>query len=161
MSVWIGLWSPDTAAKPCMRAGAVTRAVRTRARVADRSSTVAPPARTGSVSSPSPVRPRIANRSVSGTTCRGDDGSLRGVEAVIDKDRVASLLARDLGAARLVISTAVEKVALHYRTPGERPLDRLTVLEARQYLAEGHFPPGSMGPKPAWSAGWAVAERPP
>lgn len=78
---------------------------------------------------------------------RDHDGSLRGVEAVIDKDRVASLLARDLGAARLVISTAVEKVALHYRSPGERPLDRLTVREAREYLAEGHFPPGSMGPK--------------
>lgn len=78
---------------------------------------------------------------------RSGDGSLRGVEAVIDKDRVASLLAHDLGAGRLVISTAVEKVALHYRTPGERLLDHMTVREARQYLAEGHFPPGSMGPK--------------
>ena len=78
---------------------------------------------------------------------RDENGALRGAEAVIDKDRVASLLARDLGAARLVISTAVDRVALHYRTPGERPLDRLTVGEARQYLAEGHFPSGSMGPK--------------
>ena len=78
---------------------------------------------------------------------RDENGALRGAEAVIDKDRVASLLARDLGAARLVISTAVDRVALHYRTSGERPLDRLTVGEARQYLAEGHFPSGSMGPK--------------
>ena len=78
---------------------------------------------------------------------RHHDGSLRGVEAVVDKDRVASLLAHDLGAARLVISTAVEQVALAYRTPQERFVDVLTVDEARRYLEMGEFPPGSMGPK--------------
>ncbi len=78
---------------------------------------------------------------------RAGDGSLRGVEPVIDKDRVAGLLAHDLGATRLVISTAVDRVALHYRTPREEPLDVLTVHDAKRYLAEGHFPPGSMGPK--------------
>ena len=78
---------------------------------------------------------------------RDPDGSLRGVEAVIDKDLVASLLGRDLGAVRLVISTSVEKVALHFRTPHQRDLDLLTAEEAERYLAAGQFPPGSMGPK--------------
>jgi carbamate kinase len=78
---------------------------------------------------------------------REPDGSLRGVEAVVDKDLVASLLARDLGAVRLVISTAVEKVALDFRTPQQRDLDIVTVEEARRYLDAGHFPDGSMGPK--------------
>jgi len=77
--------------------------------------------------------------------CR--DGSLRGVEAVVDKDRVAGVLAHEVGAQRLVISTAVEQVALGYRTPQQRFLDVLTVDEARQYLECGQFPPGSMGPK--------------
>ncbi len=78
---------------------------------------------------------------------REPGGSLHGVEAVVDKDHVASLLARDLGAARLVILTAVERVALDFRTSRQRDLDVLTVEEARQYLDGGHFPPGSMGPK--------------
>jgi carbamate kinase len=78
---------------------------------------------------------------------RGVDGSFRGVEAVVDKDLVASLLARDLGAERLVISTSVPKVALNYGTPQQRDLDLLTVEEARRYLDAGQFPPGSMGPK--------------
>ncbi len=78
---------------------------------------------------------------------REPDGSLRGVEAVVDKDLVASLLARDLGAVRLVISTAVEKVALDFRTPEQRDLDVVTVEEARRYLDTGQFPAGSMGPK--------------
>jgi len=78
---------------------------------------------------------------------RGADGSFRGVEAVVDKDLVASLLARDLGAERLVISTSVPKVALNYGTPRQRDLDLLTVEEARRHLDAGQFPPGSMGPK--------------
>ena len=74
-------------------------------------------------------------------------GDLRGLEAVIDKDLASSLLARQMGADLLVISTAVEQVALHYNQPRQRWLDRLTVSEARRYHAEGHFLAGSMGPK--------------
>lgn len=72
---------------------------------------------------------------------------LRGVAAVIDKDRLSALLATELHADLFVISTGVEKVALHYNQPNQRYLDRMTVAEARQYMAEGHFAPGSMKPK--------------
>lgn len=75
------------------------------------------------------------------------EGMLRGVPAVIDKDRLSALLAIALGAELFVISTAVERVALNYGKADERPLDCLTVAEARRYHAEGHFPDGSMGPK--------------
>lgn len=78
---------------------------------------------------------------------RGADGSLQGVEAVIDKDLASSLLAQSIGADLLLISTAVERVAVHYGKPEERALDRMTVAEAKRYLSQGHFPPGSMGPK--------------
>jgi carbamate kinase len=76
-----------------------------------------------------------------------DSGDLTGVEAVIDKDYASALLASDLPADVFVISTAVEKVALNYNRPDQRWLDRLTLAEAKQYLAEGHFHKGSMGPK--------------
>jgi len=69
------------------------------------------------------------------------------VEAVIDKDYASALLANSLPADIFVISTAVEKVALNYNKPDQRWLDRLTLAEARQYQAEGHFAKGSMGPK--------------
>ncbi len=73
---------------------------------------------------------------------------LRGVAAVIDKDHAGALLARDIDANRMIISTAVEKVALHFGTPQEEWVDHLTLAEARSYLAEGsHFAPGSMAPK--------------
>ncbi len=75
------------------------------------------------------------------------DGDLVGVEAVIDKDMASSLLARELGAELFVISTEVEKVALHFRQPNQRWLDRMTVGEARAYTTEGHFAEGSMKPK--------------
>jgi carbamate kinase len=76
------------------------------------------------------------------------EGNLRGVPAVIDKDLAAALLAREIGADLLLISTAVEKVALHFGTPEQRWVDELTLEEARRYHAEGiHFAPGSMGPK--------------
>jgi len=78
---------------------------------------------------------------------REEDGSLRGVEAVIDKDYASGLLASGIQADLFLISTAVEKVALNYGKPGQRWLDSMTLAEAKQYLAEGHFPPGSMGPK--------------
>jgi len=75
------------------------------------------------------------------------DGTLRGADAVIDKDLATSLLARELQADTLVISTAVEKVYLDYRKPTQRALDRITLLEAKQHLAAGHFAAGSMKPK--------------
>jgi carbamate kinase len=67
--------------------------------------------------------------------------------AVIDKDRASALLARAIKADLLIISTAVEKVAVHFNKPNQQWLDRMTVAEARQYMAEGHFAPGSMKPK--------------
>ncbi len=70
-----------------------------------------------------------------------------GVEAVIDKDLASAVLARDLRASVMVVSTAVERVALNYGTLQERPVSVMAVDEARRYLAEGQFPPGSMGPK--------------
>jgi carbamate kinase len=78
---------------------------------------------------------------------REEDGSLRGVEAVIDKDYASGLLASSIQADLFLISTAVDKVALNYGQPGQRWLDKMTLAEAKQYLAEGHFAPGSMGPK--------------
>jgi carbamate kinase len=78
----------------------------------------------------------------------GKNGDLRGVSAVIDKDYASALLASNIGAELLMISTAVEKVALNFGQPDQRWIDRLTVAEARQYLAEGtHFAKGSMAPK--------------
>jgi carbamate kinase len=74
-------------------------------------------------------------------------GRWRGVEAVVDKDLTAALLANLVGASRLVIFTEVAQVALHFGTPHERKLLRLTAREAARYMREGHFPPGSMGPK--------------
>jgi carbamate kinase len=76
-----------------------------------------------------------------------NDGRLEGVDAVIDKDRASAVLARDIDAELLLILTEVEKVALHYGTLLQQDLDRLTVEQAIKYLAENHFPPGSMGPK--------------
>jgi len=74
-------------------------------------------------------------------------GALAGAAAVIDKDLATSLLARELHAHVLIISTAIDKVYLDYQKPTQRPLDRMTVAEARSYLAEGQFAPGSMKPK--------------
>lgn len=74
-------------------------------------------------------------------------GSLQGMEAVIDKDYASGLLATGLNADLFLISTAVEKVALNYGKPNQVDLDRMTLSEAKRYLREGHFPPGSMGPK--------------
>lgn len=76
-----------------------------------------------------------------------EDGDLRGVEAVIDKDFASGLLANLINADLLVISTAVEKVAINFNKPNEKWLDEMTVAEAEQYIAEGHFAPGSMLPK--------------
>jgi len=76
-----------------------------------------------------------------------EDGELEGVDAVIDKDLASSVLARDIQADMLIMLTAVDKVYLNFRKPNQVGLDKLTVAEAKQYLADGQFPPGSMGPK--------------
>jgi len=75
-------------------------------------------------------------------------GDYMGVAAVIDKDFGSSLLAQNLGADLFLISTAVEKVAINYGKPDQKWLDRMTLAEAKKYLAEGtHFAKGSMAPK--------------
>jgi carbamate kinase len=78
---------------------------------------------------------------------RAADGTLSGVDAVIDKDRASALLANLIGADELCILTGVEKVAINYKKPDQRVFDTLTVSECERYLAEGQFPKGSMGPK--------------
>ncbi|GAB4330808.1 MAG: carbamate kinase [Phototrophicales bacterium] len=78
---------------------------------------------------------------------RTDAGSLRGVYAVIDKDRASSLLAQTLRADLFIISTGVDKVSLNFNKPDQRDLDQMTLQEARQYIQEGHFAKGSMLPK--------------
>jgi carbamate kinase len=75
------------------------------------------------------------------------DGNLVGTAAVIDKDFASSLLAGGIGADLFLISTAVEKVSLNFGQPNQVDLDRMTVAEAKQYMDEGHFAPGSMLPK--------------
>jgi carbamate kinase len=77
----------------------------------------------------------------------GADGRLTGAEAVIDKDLASSLLATEMGADLLMVSTGVEKVAINFNKPNQRWLDRMTVSEARRYYAEDQFDRGSMGPK--------------
>jgi carbamate kinase len=76
-----------------------------------------------------------------------ENGDLQGVEAVIDKDFGSALLAKMINADLFVISTAVEKVALNFNTPDQEWLDEMTVAEAKRYIEEGHFAPGSMLPK--------------
>lgn len=75
------------------------------------------------------------------------EGTFTGVEAVIDKDLAASLLARQIQADRFIISTGVEKVYLNFGKPDQKALDRVTAAEAAEYIKAGHFPPGSMLPK--------------
>lgn len=75
------------------------------------------------------------------------DDAFNGVECVIDKDYAASLLATLIGAEILLILTDVDKIALNYGTPNQEDLDRIDISQANQYLKEGHFPAGSMGPK--------------
>jgi len=78
---------------------------------------------------------------------RDDDGSLRGVEAVIDKDLAAALLARSLDVDVLVIATDVDHAILDYGTDQARPIGRVTTGEMRAHAADGQFASGSMGPK--------------
>jgi carbamate kinase len=76
-----------------------------------------------------------------------EDGDLVGTSAVIDKDFASSLLAREIKADLLLISTAVEKIAINFNKPDQKNLDRMTIAEAEQYIKEGHFAKGSMLPK--------------
>ena len=72
---------------------------------------------------------------------------LRGVAAVIDKDRASALLARDIGADRLIILTAVDRVCVNYNKPDQRELAEMTLADCERYIAQGQFAPGSMLPK--------------
>ncbi len=78
---------------------------------------------------------------------KNEQGMLEGTAAVIDKDLASEKLAEDLDADALVILTAVEKVSINFKKPDQKDLDVLSTGEARQYMAEGHFAPGSMLPK--------------
>jgi carbamate kinase len=75
------------------------------------------------------------------------DGTLEGVDAVIDKDLASAVLANDIKAETLVILTNVENVFLNYNKPNRVKLEKLTIKSAERYLKEGHFPAGSMKPK--------------
>lgn len=76
-----------------------------------------------------------------------EKGDLEGCAAVIDKDLASCLLAKNLKADLFIISTGVDKVAVDFKKPTQRELDKLTVAAAKKHLAEGQFPAGSMGPK--------------
>jgi carbamate kinase len=76
-----------------------------------------------------------------------ETNKLQGIDAVIDKDLASALLASQINADKFFILTDVPKVCLNYNTPQERTVDRMTIAEAQEYLDEGQFPDGSMGPK--------------
>jgi carbamate kinase len=114
------------------------------------------------IASPKPVRvieapliERLAREGALIIACGGGgiaveqlaDGELRGVEAVIDKDRASALLAIEMKADLLMIPTGVERVAVRFGQPDQRWLDRITTAEAREFAAQGHFGAGSMAPK--------------
>ena len=75
------------------------------------------------------------------------EGRLSGQRAVIDKDFTSAMLAEKLGAELLIICTSVERVAINFGQPNETWLEEMTLAQARQYMEEGHFAPGSMLPK--------------
>jgi len=123
------------------------------------------------VPSPAPVEvieaPHIRSLCESGVMVVGGGGggvpvaavgpTLRGVEAVIDKDRTSLVLARDTGCDTLVLVTGVAQVALDFGTRWQRNIGCLTVSQALRHLDEGEFPPGSMGPKIEAAAAFAAA----
>jgi len=76
-----------------------------------------------------------------------NDGTLEGVDAVVDKDRASAVLAHDIDAQTLLFLTDVDRVYLNYNKPGQQALTKISVAEANKYLDEGQFPSGSMGPK--------------
>lgn len=75
------------------------------------------------------------------------EGGLKGVPAVIDKDFAAEMIGNYIGAELLLLITPVDRVAINFGTPEQQSLSKITLEEAEQYYKEGHFPPGSMGPK--------------
>jgi carbamate kinase len=76
-----------------------------------------------------------------------ENGDLKGIEAVIDKDLTGALLANVIDATTFVILTDVEKVSINYKKPDQKDLDKLSIKQAHMYLEEGEFAKGSMGPK--------------
>ncbi|MFW9981365.1 MAG: carbamate kinase [Candidatus Thorarchaeota archaeon] len=76
-----------------------------------------------------------------------EEGQLQGIAAVIDKDRASALLATDLKADVLLISTAVERVYLNFGKENQEAIDKMDHIQAQRYMDEGHFTPGSMYPK--------------
>jgi len=76
-----------------------------------------------------------------------EPNKLQGIDAVIDKDLASSLLATKIGADEFYILTDVPKVCINFNKPDEKKLDRISVAEAKEYLAQGHFAEGSMAPK--------------
>ncbi len=89
------------------------------------------------------------------------DEGLIGTRAVIDKDLASALLARRLDVDTMMILTNIDRVSINYGQPDERPIDRMTVDEARAWLDEGQFPPGSMGPKIEGAIGFLQASTKP
>jgi carbamate kinase len=75
------------------------------------------------------------------------DGTLEGLDVVVDKDRASAVLGREIGAQTLIILTEVDQVAIDYGKPSQRFLSEITSTDAKRYHAKKHFPPGSMGPK--------------
>ncbi|MFP4001792.1 MAG: carbamate kinase [Thermoplasmata archaeon] len=75
------------------------------------------------------------------------DGRLEGVEGVIDKDRASAVLADEIDEKFFIMLTDVEKVYLNYGEKDQKAIESMTAREAKEYLEDGHFPPGSMGPK--------------
>jgi carbamate kinase len=97
---------------------------------------------------PAAGRPRGARGRRGGVAVGvGPDGTMTGTDAVIDKNLAAAALATAVGATELYLLTGVDCVLLDFGTPDQRPAHRLTPEEAAQHLADGQFPPGSMGPK--------------
>ena len=102
-----------------------------------------------------PTIRRLAEQGVTVIACGGggipivrkDDGTLRGVEGVIDKDRVSALLANELGLKRMIITTGVERIFRGFRSDTPEAIEEIAVSELRAMADAGEFPPGSMGPK--------------
>lgn len=76
-----------------------------------------------------------------------ENGSYEGIDGVVDKDLASSTLAKEVLCEKLLILTGVDKVAINFNKPNQKYLDKITLSEAKKLLAEGHFPPGNMGPK--------------
>lgn len=78
---------------------------------------------------------------------RTRSGEYTGVDCVVDKDRTTALMASELGVSTLIIATGVDRVMINFKKPNAIALDRLTVSEAKRHMADGQFPPGTLGPK--------------